>query len=129
MSNIELRGETNSERVATIFRVLVPAVVGSIASFGFQTANIIFLSSAVDEPNVIAAVGLGFTTLNMMGYAILWGFTYALDTLISRSAGAQNHELSGVYLNRGLFYLLVFIIPVTIAIFKVEAILVGIGQD
>lgn len=88
-----------------------------------------FLSNTVGDADVIAAIGLGNTTLNMMGYAFMWGFTNALDTFISRSAGAKKHELSGVYFNRGMFYLALILIPVTVAIFYVENVLLAIGQQ
>jgi Na+-driven multidrug efflux pump len=64
-----------------------------------------------------------------MGWSILLGMNAALDTLVSQAAGAGQLEKCGVFLNRGRFIMTVAFIPLALLTFKIESIMVQLGQD
>ena len=51
-----------------------------------EILNIVFVSK-LNNPALIAAVGLGNTTMNLCCLSVILGFNGALDTLISQAAG------------------------------------------
>ena len=61
---------------------------------------------------LVAAVGMGNMTINMLGLSLIMGFNSALDTLISQGAGAGRLELCGVFRNRGMFFVCLLFIPI-----------------
>jgi MATE family multidrug resistance protein len=88
-----------------MFSALITSLIG--------TTNLIFIGH-LNQPAILAGVGMGNTLVNLCGLSILLGFNSALDTLISQAAGAGNKELCGVYLNRGRFILIMLYIPLFI---------------
>lgn len=55
----------------------------------------------LNDPIMLAAVGMGTMTGNVIGLAFILGFNQVLDYLVSKAAGAGNLELCGVLYNRG----------------------------
>ena len=78
-----------------------------------EIINTLFIASLGDEV-LIAAVGLGNMTLNMIGLSILFGLGTTLDTLLSQAAGTKNLKICGEYLNQAR--LVAFIAFVILAI-------------
>ena len=72
---------------------------------------------------------MGNMTQNLLGLSIILGFNSTLDTLVSQAAGAGNHELCGVYLNRGRFILAILCVPIVITLLHTENILLLLKQD
>ena len=71
---------------------------------------------------------MGNMTINMIGFSFIIGFNSALDTLISQSAGAQKMELCGVFRNRGMFFVCILFIPISIILNYSYDILGYVGQ-
>ena len=42
------------------------------------------------DPAMIAGVGMGNMSINLIGLSVIFGFNSALDTLISQAAGKGN---------------------------------------
>ena len=76
---------------------------------------------------MVAGVGMGNMTINMIGLSVIIGFNSALDTLISQGAGAGKLELCGVFRNRGMFFVCILFIPISITLLYSKEILVAIG--
>lgn len=77
---------------------------------------------------MVAGVGMGNMTINMIGMSFIMGFNSALDTLISQSAGAGKLELCGVFRNRGMFFVSLLFIPISLILLHSYGILVALGQ-
>ena len=75
-----------------VLRIFVPAVAEAICRLLFETLNVIFISRTGGSAEMVAAVGVGNTTVNMIAYAFLWGIASSLDTLASRAIGAKNFK-------------------------------------
>ena len=78
---------------------------------------------------MLAGVGMGNMTQNLCGLSIILGFNSSIDTLVSRSAGAGDLKMCGVYLNRGRFVMTVIFVPIVFIIMNTESLLISIGQD
>jgi Na+-driven multidrug efflux pump len=91
-----------------------------------EIINLIFVGY-MNDPAMTAGVGMGNMTQNLCALSWLLGFNSALDTLISQAAGAGNHELCGVYLNRGRFLMTMLFIPIIWVLSNAENILVTAG--
>ncbi|XP_074650662.1 multidrug and toxin extrusion protein 1-like isoform X2 [Tubulanus polymorphus] len=67
--------------------------------------------------------------VNVFGIAIALGLGTALDTLISQTYGGNNKMRIGVYLQRGIMVMLLFLIPCYMLHLNITPLLVLIGQD
>lgn len=85
--------------------------------------------SRLNNPVLLAGVGLGTMTSNILCLSILLGFNTALQTLASRAYGAGDLHLCGVYLNRARVIMAVAFLPTVLVLAFSEKILVAIGQD
>lgn len=75
-------------------RLAIPSSITSTLGYLDEVINTLFITSLKDEV-LIASVGLGNMTLNMIGMAVLIGLGTALDTLISQASGKGNLKLCG----------------------------------
>ena len=90
--------------------------------------NLIFLGHFGDA-SMVAGVGLGSVTLNIMCLSMLYGMNGAIETLVAQAFGMKDLTLCGQYLNRGRVILTLVFIPFMILLLFTEKILIGIGQD
>ena len=56
------------------------------------------LIGQLNNPILLAAVGMGTMVLNMCGFGPYMGLNSGLETLAAQAIGAQNMTLAGVYL-------------------------------
>ena len=54
-----------------------------------EIVNLIFIGH-LNNPSMIAAVGMGNAIINMLGLAVIVGMNGALNTLVSQAAGGGN---------------------------------------
>lgn len=81
----------------------------------------------MNQPILVAAVGVGNMTMNLLFFSISFGFNSVLDSLISQSVGTGNYQLCGVYRNRGVFFMSIIFIPSSILLLCSEKILIALG--
>lgn len=67
----------------------------------------------MNSKELISAIGLANMSMKILGHSALTGLNSALDTFASQAAGAKNHILCGVFLNRARFILITAFMPVT----------------
>ena len=65
----------------------------------------------LQNPTLLAGVGMGTAIQNVCGISIVIGLNNALETLASQAYGSNDLEICGVYLNRARFILLIVFIP------------------
>jgi len=68
-------------------RLTIPASLGCMVGMIAEILNLSFIGS-LDNPAMMAGVGLGNMTINICGLSLILGFNAALDTLISQAVGA-----------------------------------------
>jgi len=83
----------------------------------------------LDDPSLIASIGMGNMIQNCLFVCPILGFNGALETLASQAAGAGNIELAGVYHNRGRIVLILLLIVQCLCCLFTKDILVFLHQD
>lgn len=86
------------------------------------------LIGKLNNPAMVAGVGLGNMTINMVGMSVIMGFNSALDTLISQGAGYGKLEVCGIFRLRGMFFVTLLFIPICIILCHAQELLTLIGQ-
>ena len=81
----------------------------------------------LNNPAMLAGVGIGNLTMNLLALSIAFGFNGALESLISQAYGSGNLVLCGVYLNRSRVVLLGFLTPMLMILMQTDKILIAIG--
>jgi len=109
-----------------VIRLTIPSSLSAVIGMFCALMNLAFIGY-LNDPAMMAGVGLGNMTNNLCALSIILGFNSALDTLISQAAGAGNIELSGVYLNQGRFIMTCLFIPIAGLLMNTKTILVAAG--
>ncbi len=79
-------------------KIAIPNVILLTLNYLDEIINTLFIASLGDDV-LIASVGLGNMTLNMIGLSVLFGLGTTLDTLLSHASGSQNLKICGEYLH------------------------------
>lgn len=67
----------------------IPAILNNTIRQLFQVINLHFVGK-LNDPAMIAGVGMGNMTVQILGLIYIMGFNSVLDTLVSQAAGAGN---------------------------------------
>ena len=79
--------------------------------------------------DALASAALATVYGNATGYAVLYGVSWALDTLSAQAVGAGNFERVGAILNRAVLVLLALSVPVCLVWLSCGRLLLAAGQD
>ena len=90
-------------------QVVVPSCL-SIGMFFIQQSVNIYVAGHLNDASVLAAIGMGNLIQNCLFTAPIVGVNSAFETLACKTAGAENYELIGIYLNRGKVVVTVVVI-------------------
>jgi MATE family multidrug resistance protein len=120
--------DTFSAQVRAILRLALPSILQQVLLKLTDILNLAFIGH-LNNPAMLAGVGMGNMTQTLCGLSIVYGFNSALDTLISQAAGSKNIRLCGLYLNKGRFIMTLLFIPIVSILVNTEALLVGLGQN
>ena len=118
---------TTKEMVVCFAKVAVPAFTSNVFGMVCLVVNSIF-AGQLEDPNMLAAVGVGNVTTMFFIVTIFMGINAAQETLTSQAYGNGNIVLCGTYLNRGFLINTVLYIPLALlpALFC-EEILEAVG--
>jgi MATE family multidrug resistance protein len=106
----------------------IPLVVGMLLYLLVQLTNTWFVGN-MNEPVLLAGVGMGNMLINVLCFAIVQGLNGALETLVSQSFGAMKYEQCGIFLNRGKVVATMIMIPIIILYSVSDKILIALDQD
>lgn len=112
----------------TVIKQAIPSSLCFVIGMLQENINMIFLGH-LNQPALIAGIGIGNMFMNMIGLSIVTGLNGALETLISQAYGVGDLKQCGVYLNRGRFVMIAFFVPVIFVLCKTDVILTMVGQD
>uniref|UniRef100_A0A7S4UAN9 Multidrug and toxic compound extrusion protein n=1 Tax=Alexandrium monilatum TaxID=311494 RepID=A0A7S4UAN9_9DINO len=111
-----------------LFRVTWPSVLSGVVAQAAGLTTVFFVSS-FDDPYLLGSVGLGAMAQNVFGFSLGLGLNSALDTLISQSHGAGEHDLAGLFLWQAQVLSLSVCVPCTVALMFAEQFFLLIGID
>ena len=117
------------DMISIFSRITIPAVLTNLLSYGTVVNDNIFAGQMEDSRN-LAVIGLTYTISIIIMYMLLIGINAAQETLTSQAYGANNLQLTGIYLNRGrviltVFYILLAIWPLAYG----EKTFLALGMD
>jgi len=108
-----------------ILAIAAPAALSELCMYLMVFANIFFIAH-LDDPVLIAGLGIGNTIMNFISIAPGIGMSCALETLVSQANGAGNKHLCHLYLLRGRVILTCIFIPEVIIMLFGKSILLGL---
>ena len=77
----------------------------------------------------MAAVGLGSMLIQMILLTTCLGVNGTIETFVSQNYGAGLLKNCGMQLNRGFLIVSLVFLPLTIFMFFIDSVLIGLGQD
>lgn len=105
-----------------------PIVFSMLVYLFVQLVNTFFVGK-MNEPALLAGVGMGNMLINVLAFAVMQGLNGAIETFVSNAYGQKKYRECGLFLNRGKMVCTVIMIPIIIIFLCADKILVGIGQD
>ena len=116
------------ECFANICKISAPPIIGNLISLSVILTSIYFVGN-LNDPVVLASVGLGGMMVNVLAFAITQGLNGALEYYVSNSFGMKHYKECGQWLNRGKLVATIALLPVFFVFFNAEPILLKLGQD
>eukprot|EP00347_Sterkiella_histriomuscorum_P016701 403352182 len=120
-------GAANLSYTSFLKQCLPNITLGTI-QYMDEVMNTLFVASIGDQA-LVASVGLGNMTFNMMGLSIAYGLSSTLDTLLSQASGTKNYKLCGEYLHQGRAVMFIGFVAVSILLCNVAPIFHALNQD
>ena len=103
-------GMTFKSELALIVKYSTPLIGTYLLQYSYNLIIILVVSRlGTDE---LAAVSLGLTTMNIVGFAIFEGMATSLDTLCAQAYGSGNLKLVGLHMQRMTLFLLLVATPI-----------------
>lgn len=109
-----------------ITKMSVPIILALAIQMLVVNVNTFFVGN-LNDPSLLAGVGMGNMLINVVCFAIVFGLNGALETLVSQSYGAGKYEECGVFLNRGKVVGTLIMIPIFVIFGFSERLLVLAG--
>jgi len=85
-----------------------------------------FFVGKLNDPSLLAGVGMGNMLINVLAFAVMQGLNGALETFVSNAFGQKDYTKMGLYLNRGKMVCSVIMIPIIIIFSLSDKILIAI---
>ena len=74
--------DTTFDVISKIIKIFVPTVFCCLLGTLQEVVNLAFIGY-LDDPAMLAGVGMGNVIINMLGLSIIFGMNMALETLVS----------------------------------------------
>jgi MATE family multidrug resistance protein len=103
-----------------------PAIVAQSSFILMNLTDSIFIGGV--GTNELAAVALGNSLFFCLVYLGI-GLSFGLDTLLTQSYGANQMRTFGIYLQTSFYVVTVGLVPICVALWYTEDILLSLGQD
>lgn len=128
-SSFEEKNFTYGWVIFQIIASAIPATFGLLFVFVTETINIIFIGQK-NNPNYIAAIGIGTLYVNATGYIPAAGLLGGIDTLCSQQFGRQRLDKVGIFASIGRVSVTLYFFLITIPLnFLAYPALLAIGMD
>ena len=114
--------------ILNFLMVSIPSILCTCV-FCFQHLVNMWMVGHLGDTTLLAAIGLGNMIQNCFFIAPIVGMNCAIETLASQTAGSNDIELAGVYLNRGRVVVVSIIAIQCLFGLNTSTILQLLGQD
>jgi len=114
--------------VKTISGATLATSLSLLYMFLLNLISLAFISNLKDAA-MIGGMGLGFVCSNCCAYILMTSIDQGVNALAAQAYGAEKYDLVGRNYHRGLFCILVVLIPVLVLLAFTKPILVYCGID
>ena len=112
-----------------ILQITWPILVDRLTSVLVGLVSIVLVGQSGSAAE-LAAIGLGNVLVNMTALSVIQGLSGAMDTLASQAFGSGEREMVGVYAQRCLLILLLFVVVPAIPVWVfADHILIALHQE
>lgn len=105
----------------------LPMIAVNFLEYSLLVASIMFVGHLGELALAGAALASSFAVVT--GLSLLIGMGCALETLCGQAFGANNYQMVGIYLQRGMLVLFLTAVPVSLVWYNMTRILIALGQD
>lgn len=112
------------KRSLKILKLAIPAILAIIITFGYVLVNIA-AAGTLNEPRVLAGIGISNVLINGLWFTTFNGFSGALQTLVSQTASRKQYKESNQILQAAIIVLILLYIPLGIILYNIESIMGG----
>ncbi|KAI9179181.1 ethionine resistance protein [Blastocladiella emersonii ATCC 22665] len=115
-----------------VIAMAIPCIAGAVMSFANRMVPTLMVGhlGAAELASASLAVMERPIFSNVVGFSICFGIATALDTLAAQAVtGSKNPRQAGIFLQRAILINSVIAIPLTVAWFCAEPLLILVGQD
>ena len=116
------------EESLNVYAIGIPAMITQVIFFLVQMTNMYF-AGHLEDPCIVAGVGLGNMTINLLGRSIIESFNSAIDTLGPPAVGSGRYDLVYMYLKRGRLMILICLVPIFLMLCNVHFFYIWLKQD
>lgn len=124
--------DKNFTYMGVVFQIIasaIPATFGLLFVFVTETINIIFIGQK-NNPNYIAAIGIGTLYVNATGYIPAAGLLGGIDTICSQQFGRKRLDKVGIFASIGRVSVTLYFFFLTIPLnFLAYPALIAIGME
>ena len=101
----------------------------SLSLIYIYAVNLISLAfiGQLEDPSMIGGLGLGFVCSNCGAYVLISSINQGVNVLAAQAFGANKHSLVSLSYHRGLFILLILMIPILIFLWFSQPLLIFFG--
>jgi len=104
---------SKGEMLFKILHQAVPCSLCAIIMMAQGMINTAFVGH-LNNPMLLAGLGMGHSIQNIFGTSVLMGLNYAFEIISSRLKGSGDMTLIGIYLNRTRFINICLLVPIFI---------------
>lgn len=114
--------------LSVIISLSLPAIASLVTDMINETINIFFIGR-LSNPELLSAIGIAISFMNVFFFSVLYGLASSLETLCSQAYGRHDNILCGLFLNKARVIFTICLLPFLIVIFYTEPILNFVGID
>ena len=110
-----------------LFKLAIPASLGSVLRRGIDIASYIFVGR-LDDYNSTSGAGLSLISGNLLWISYAIGLSGGIETLSSQAFGSKNNYLAGWYYHRAIVIITSLFIFQSVLLWNIDSILISMGQ-
>ncbi|KAL3686055.1 hypothetical protein R1sor_004077 [Riccia sorocarpa] len=108
-------------------RIAGPMILVNLLQYAVRVISLMFVGHLGDL--ALSSSQIAVTTAGATGLNVMMGLASALETMCGQAYGAKEYKLTGVFLQRAVFVLVLICIPISFVWWNMGPILMLMGQD
>ncbi|KAL3686052.1 hypothetical protein R1sor_004074 [Riccia sorocarpa] len=115
------------EELGEQFQIAGPMIMVNLLQYSLRVVSLMFVGRLGEL--ALSSSQIASTTAAATGLNVMMGLASALETLCGQAYGAKEYRLTGIFLQRAVFVLILIAIPISFVWWNMAPILTFMGQD